>query len=372
MKPIIPDTTTNARMAGLERFLQRYLGPRQPEFGTLEEDLRSIEMPAPLLRFFKFAGRWPGHNPRTPYANRFCMQDQLLGIRKKDYALALELMDDRLIFVWENQGVWVAATERVGADPPVWISENCSHRDPVREWRQLEKPLSHFLVSFVLQELMFGSEILAVASGALAKFEEAKVRTEPVWINGNTRGTSIDHRTIWPANISWFAVPRMKLMATTGMVAILSKERNCWNRWGCRRRFGEKGVFAVSVCGASAEPADEADRGRRPGFARHEGHAGGPGSLSLTFGLMKRNSPCYEIVRSRLRWLSSSSLDVPQTSQRRGKKPRRKFQWSRTRRPCPTQAFKSPKPPRHKLQRFPASPPARRYDSLLRRKAAPE
>jgi hypothetical protein len=34
----------------------------------------------------------------------------------------------------------------------------------------------------------------------------------------------------------------------------------------------------------NGEPTDEADRGRHPGFARHEGLAGGPGSLSLSFG----------------------------------------------------------------------------------------
>lgn len=184
MEPIIPDTTTDARMAALEQFLQRYLGPRRPEFGTPEDDVQSIEMPAPLRRFFRFAGRWPGHNPRTPYANRFCMQDSLCAIREKEYAPALQLMDNLLVFVWENQGVWVAATERTGIDAPVWISENCSHRNAVKEWRRLEKPLSHFLVSFVLQEVMFGSEILAVAPGALARFEEAGVKTEPVWISG--------------------------------------------------------------------------------------------------------------------------------------------------------------------------------------------
>src|SRR5262245_25008937 len=37
-----------------------------------------------------------------------------------------------------------------------------------------------------------------------------------------------------------------------------------------------------------AEPADEADRGRHPGFALHEGLAGGPGSLSLSFGQWDR------------------------------------------------------------------------------------
>jgi hypothetical protein len=63
MEPIIPDTNTDTRMAALEQFLERYLEPRQPEFGTPEDGLQSIEMPASLLRFFRFAGRWPGQNP---------------------------------------------------------------------------------------------------------------------------------------------------------------------------------------------------------------------------------------------------------------------------------------------------------------------
>jgi hypothetical protein len=60
MEPLIPDSTPDGRMAGLECFLERYLGPRQPEFGASEDEVRSIEMPAPLQRFFRFAGRWPG------------------------------------------------------------------------------------------------------------------------------------------------------------------------------------------------------------------------------------------------------------------------------------------------------------------------
>lgn len=171
-------------MAGLERFLQRYLGSRRPEFGAPEDEVRSIEMPAPLQRFFKYAGRWPGHNPRKPFANRFCIQDMLCATRAEEYAPPLQLIDNLLVFVWENQGVWVAATERTGADPPVWISENCSHREPVKAWRQLENPLSHFLVSFALQEAMFGSELVAVAPKALAKFEGAGFKIEQAWING--------------------------------------------------------------------------------------------------------------------------------------------------------------------------------------------
>jgi hypothetical protein len=38
-----------------------------------------------------------------------------------------------------------------------------------------------------------------------------------------------------------------------------------------------------AVCEYAGEPSDEADRGRHPGFARHESLAGGPGSLSLSF-----------------------------------------------------------------------------------------
>jgi hypothetical protein len=184
MEPLIPDSTTDERTAGLERFLERYLGPRRPEFGASGDEVRSVAMPAPLQRFFRFAGRWPGHNPRTPFPNRFCMQDRLAGIVGKAYAPALRLMDGLLVFVWENQGVSVAATEPAGVDPPVWVTEECSHRETRRLWRRLEQPLSHFLVSFVLQEVMFGSELLAAAPGALAKTAEAGLSVEPVWITG--------------------------------------------------------------------------------------------------------------------------------------------------------------------------------------------
>lgn len=171
-------------MSGLERFLERYIGPRQPLFGASDDEVRSIEMPAPLRRFFRFAGRWPGQPPHSPFANRFCGQDQLCSIGEKEYRPVLRYLDNLLVFVMENQGVWVAATERTGDDPPVWISENCSHREARQVWRQLKNPLSHFLVSFVLQELMFTSELLGVAPGALEKFEGARLPVEPVWIKG--------------------------------------------------------------------------------------------------------------------------------------------------------------------------------------------
>ena len=43
--------------------------------------------------------------------------------------------------------------------------------------------------------------------------------------------------------------------------------------------------------GVVSEPTDEADRGRHPGFARHEVLAGGPGSLAVAFGGLTKRGP---------------------------------------------------------------------------------
>lgn len=116
--------------------------------------------------------------------NRFCMQDNLCAITKNQWAPVLETMDGRLVFVRENQDVWVAATEHAGDDPPIWVTEQCSHRNEQPVWRQLEKPLSHFLVSFVLQEVLFGSEFLSTFPNALEMFEQAELSVEPLWVRG--------------------------------------------------------------------------------------------------------------------------------------------------------------------------------------------
>jgi hypothetical protein len=184
MDPFIPDTTAHARLDGLERFLEVYLGRRLPEYGESEDRIRSVTMPEPLRRFMRFAGRWPGRSLRSPFVNRFCVQDSLCSITANEWAPVFEVLDNLLVFVVENQGVWVAATEQSGSDPPVWVSEECSHREPLQVWHRLEKPLSHFLVSFVLQEVMFGSEIVAIAPKALEAFGNAGLAIEPIWVDG--------------------------------------------------------------------------------------------------------------------------------------------------------------------------------------------
>jgi hypothetical protein len=59
-----------------------------------------------------------------------------------------DIEGNKVTFICENQHVWQARTLAEGDDPPVW-------RDDDDE--QVAKHLSEFLVSFVLQELTFGS-----------------------------------------------------------------------------------------------------------------------------------------------------------------------------------------------------------------------
>lgn len=220
-------------MTGLELFLQQFLEPARPEFGSTDDEMYSIELPDPLRRFFRFAGRWPGHNPSTPFANRFCMQDTLCAIRKNGYAPTLQLMDGRLVFVWENQGVWVAATERSGTDPPVWISEDCSHRESVKVWRRLDNPLSHFLVSFVLQELMFGCRIVGVAPNTLAMFNDAGMQPEPVWLNGEY---------VWDGD-----QPSYFLVAGCIIVRNAPNEADGDDWYGCSSPEGERVLISLGL-----------------------------------------------------------------------------------------------------------------------------
>ncbi|MBV9561032.1 MAG: hypothetical protein JOY90_11325 [Bradyrhizobium sp.] len=51
MEALIDDSTADARMSGLERFLQRHLGPRQPEFGASKDRSRTFLVGFVLLLF---------------------------------------------------------------------------------------------------------------------------------------------------------------------------------------------------------------------------------------------------------------------------------------------------------------------------------
>jgi hypothetical protein len=207
----IPDTTADARLTGLERFLEFWLGPRRPEYGEPAENLAKMELPESLRRFFTFAGRWPPAYP--PYcANRFHVQDRFLPLDPGPWRNVYR-SGPYLVFVAENQGVWEVATLAQGDDPPVWVSEDCSHRGPSPIWRLLDKPLSHFLVTFVLQEALFGSEFGACHEDALSVFTGAGCQCEPVWLDGEFTYPRARH--------SYFLVDRRILLRRdTGDIAL--------------------------------------------------------------------------------------------------------------------------------------------------------
>jgi hypothetical protein len=98
---------------------------------------------------------------------------------------------DRRAFYAENQGVFVWATEAVGADPVVWgrfIEQD-------ERWQAEREPLSRFLLQIVAFEAIMGAPCGAAASWTtLPQLESALGRLERLpW--GSWR---------WPAEPGWF------------------------------------------------------------------------------------------------------------------------------------------------------------------------
>ena len=132
-----------------------------------------------------------------------------------------------LVFVAENQGVWEVATLAQGDDPSVWVSEDCSHRGPNPIWRPLDNPLSHFLVTFVLQEMMFGSEFLACHEDALSVFARAGCQCEPSGPMGSSLGPVSVTPTSWLTGASSYAGTQgTSRWTTTGMASMSLRSPN--------------------------------------------------------------------------------------------------------------------------------------------------
>jgi hypothetical protein len=187
----ILNSNADSRLTGLERFLEFWLGPRRPEYGVPAESLAKIELPGSLRRFYAFAGRWPPAS--YPYCeNRFHAQDRFLPLGPADWG-SLHRSGPYLVFAIENQGVWEVATLPDSDDPRVWISENCSHRTPYPSWRELQNPLSHFLVTFVLQEAMMGANFGACHENVLDVLSEAGYDIERIWMDGEYAWEEVRH-----------------------------------------------------------------------------------------------------------------------------------------------------------------------------------
>lgn len=101
------------RMRALEAFIEHWLGPHLADYGTPVADVESVDLPAPLARFQRFGGHWPG----DPWSrHNVLLQPSQIAERPSPGAGLVE-------FAVENQGVYRWATHAHGEDPPVYCTE---------------------------------------------------------------------------------------------------------------------------------------------------------------------------------------------------------------------------------------------------------
>lgn len=191
-------TTPAARMDALCEFIAFWLGERQPDYGESAESLAKHPLPMPLKRLYEFAGRWP-HWDRQGSSNYvvpiFSHQDNLAALGTLKYEA-----DGKVVFLHENQDVWDCRTLASGGDPPVWCFGD--HMDEGENWFRGEKlacnSLSHFLITFVLQELTLGARfILLHDEGLSTRFGAERKSAVPVWTGGRYVHESIQNYYLW-------------------------------------------------------------------------------------------------------------------------------------------------------------------------------
>jgi hypothetical protein len=181
---LLEATTPAARMDALCEFIAFWLGERQPAYGETAESLAERSLPMPLKRLYEFAGRWP-HWDREGSSNYvvpvFSHQDNLAALDRLKYEA-----DGKVVFLHENQDVWDCRTLANGDDPPVWCHGD--HMDESENWFRGEKlvcnSLSHFLVTFVLQELSLGARFKICDEGLSLRFTAERGSAVPVWTGG--------------------------------------------------------------------------------------------------------------------------------------------------------------------------------------------
>ena len=108
----------------------------------------------------------------------FGPQDQLLPLDQ------LVVNGDRFTFIHENQGVWSCETQINEADPPVF-SDASAFDGSDEGMREVCPSLSHFLTTFCLHELVFGSKNLyCVDTEPESPGELVNGAVERLWIDG--------------------------------------------------------------------------------------------------------------------------------------------------------------------------------------------
>ena len=148
----------------------------------IEASLIPRFIPPPLRSIYEIAGNWPV--PFTEQWRRpnwtpglFGTQDQLLPMDK------LKANGERFTFLHENQ-VWSCETLFDKEDPPVY-SDSLAFEGGDDNMREVCSSLSHFLTTFCLQELAFGSRnLFCIDSEIRAPEDLVTGDLESVWVKG--------------------------------------------------------------------------------------------------------------------------------------------------------------------------------------------
>ncbi len=156
-------------LRSLELFLGKWYGTLRGWYGIAPEKLALATIPDPLRRLYAFGGNCPGKNA---WCSAFSNQDHLCPFE------LLQTKDGRLLFAWENQGVWCCGTLSEGLDPPVWLSVDGG------PWQPLCGSLAQFLVTLCLQETVVGSTHFASQDGLVDYFSGRGKHVSPLWLNG--------------------------------------------------------------------------------------------------------------------------------------------------------------------------------------------
>lgn len=139
-------------------------------------------LPPGLALLYHNFGNWP-----VPYERQWVPPDWtpgLFGAQDRLVPLDRVAFSGRIAFVVENQEVWACETLPHALDPPVSL-RIAADSNALSEPTIVCDHLSHFLVSFALQELTIGSPYLACINdftGDPAQIVEGPL--QPLWVNG--------------------------------------------------------------------------------------------------------------------------------------------------------------------------------------------
>jgi hypothetical protein len=165
-------------------------------------------VPPPLRAIYELAGNCPipyseQWRPPTWIPGLFGTQDQLLPLDQ------LVVKGERFAFIHENQGCWNCETLIDADDPPVF-SDASSFDGSYDGMQEVCPSLSHFLTTFCLHELVFGSQCLfCVDTHPATPIELVTGDVEPLWLEGMYAYKG--------AKYSFFLCERDLLMMSTGM-----------------------------------------------------------------------------------------------------------------------------------------------------------